>query len=364
MRPLEGLVVLDFSTLLPGPLAALLLVEAGAEVVKIERPGSGDEMRLFEPRVDGESLLFALLNRGKQSLSLDLKSAADRARLQPYLDKADILIEQFRPGVMAKLGLGFETLSALNPGLIYCSITGYGQNGPKAQLAGHDLNYIADTGLLALSSGPDDRPVVPPALMADIAGGAYPAFMNILLALESRRRNGAGLHLDISMTDNLFPLAWSAFGHQAARGTPPGNGADLLTGGTARYHLYPTRDGRIVAAAPIEDRFWASFCDVLDLAPELRDDRHRPEATLAAVTAIIAAQSASHWAEKFSGVDCCCSIVRDLDAALADPHFQARGIQRFKMKDAAGRVWPALPLPLVPAFRGSPEEILPSPPLE
>src|SRR3982750_2800697 len=152
MQPLAGVLVLDFTTLLPGPLATLLLAEAGAEVIKIERPG-GEDMRRYEPRFDGESAMFALLNRGKQSLVLDLKSAAARDKLTPLIKRADILVEQFRPGVMARLGLGADAVKAINPKLVYCSITGYGQTGPRAGEAGHDLNYIGHTGLLALKIG-------------------------------------------------------------------------------------------------------------------------------------------------------------------------------------------------------------------
>jgi alpha-methylacyl-CoA racemase len=159
MQPLSGLLVLDFTTLLPGPLAALMLAEAGAEVIKIERPG-GEDMRRIGPMLGGESATFALLNRGKQVLVLDLKSDADRAKLKPLLERADILIEQFRPGVMARMGLGYDAVHALNPRLIYCSISGYGQRGPRAGEAGHDINYIGNTGLLDLQPGPLEHPVV------------------------------------------------------------------------------------------------------------------------------------------------------------------------------------------------------------
>ena len=192
MQPLTGLLVLDFTTLLPGPLAALMLAEAGAEVIKIERPG-GEDMRRFAPLLDGESAAFALLNRGKQVLTLDLKNEADRAKLKPLLARADILIEQFRPGVMARMGLGYDDLRALNPRLIYCSISGYGQSGPRADEAGHDINYIGNTGLLDLQPGPLEHPVVPPALIADIAGGSFPAVINILLALARARSKRRGL---------------------------------------------------------------------------------------------------------------------------------------------------------------------------
>src|SRR4051794_13990264 len=160
--PLQGLLVLDFTTLLPGPLATLWMREAGARVIKIERPPIGDEMREYEPRFGSTSVNFALLNAGKETLGLDLKNDNDRARLDPLLREADVLVEQFRPGVMARLGLDYESLKVVNPGLIYCSITGYGQTGPKAQTAAHDLNYIADTGLLSLV-----EPALPPVLVAD-----------------------------------------------------------------------------------------------------------------------------------------------------------------------------------------------------
>ena len=180
LQPLSGVKVLDFSTLLPGPLAGLILAEAGAEVIKIERPGYGEEMRRYEPRWGRDSVNFALLNRGKKSLAIDLKDERSLAMLRPLLAEADVLIEQFRPGVMDRLGLGYDAVSRLNPRIVYCSITGYGADGPKSDVAGHDLNYIGDTGLLALSMGTDSQPTVPPVLAADLAGGSYPAVVNIL----------------------------------------------------------------------------------------------------------------------------------------------------------------------------------------
>ena len=361
MRPLDGIVVLDFSTLLPGPMTSLLLAEAGAEVIKVERPGTGDEMRLYPPFQGGESRLFALLNRGKASLTLDLKSESDRERLDPFLARADVLIEQFRPGVMDRLSLGYGTLASRYRRLIYCSISGFGQTGPKAQMAGHDLNYIAETGLLSLSMGPDTAPVVPPALIADLAGGAYPAMMNILLALESRRKTGRGTHLDISMADNMFPLAWWALGHHTATGQAPGNADSLLNGGTARYRLYPCSDGQILAAAPIEQRFWQRFCDAIGLDPELHDDARTPDATLLAVSSIIAARSGEHWRAVLGRADCCCSLVVSLDEALKDPHFRDRGGRAHATLLGDGHVMPALPVPICDAFRGDPAESVSAP---
>ena len=348
--PLDGILVLDFSTLLPGPMATLMLAEAGAEVVKIERPG-GEEMRRYVPRWGRESVNFAMLNRGKKSLVLDLKQETDKARLGPLLERADILVEQFRPGVMARLGLDPETVRKINPGIVYCSITGFGQSGPKRDIAAHDLNYIGETGVLSLSMGPGDRPVVPPVLMADIAAGAYPAVLNILLALRERDRTGEGATLDIAMADNLFPFMFWAIGNAQAAGLWPTNGGDLVTGGSPRYRLYPTADGKVLAAAPLEQQFWEAFVEAIGLPGKWRDDSIDPDGTAAAVAALIAARPAAYWEERIRGVDCCCSIVKSLEEALADPHFRERGLFLERLANEAGEEMPALPMPIVRAFR-------------
>jgi len=362
VRPLDGLLVLDFSTLLPGPFATLLLAEAGAEVVKVERPGKGDEMRGYDPKWGRDSINFVLLNRGKRSLAVDLKDPAEQERLVPLIRRADVIVEQFRPGVMARLGLDYARVRAINPRVVYCSLTGFGQTGPKRDVAAHDLNYIADTGLLALSMGSPEAPVIPPALIADIAAGAYPSVINILLALKAREASGEGCHLDVAMTDNLFPFQYWALGNGLAAGQWPRNGGDLVTGATARYQLYGTRDGKVVAAAPIEQKFWETFCEIIDLDPLLRDDAADPEATLAQVRAIIAGQDAATWAARFAGRDCCCNIVTELREAVEDPHHRARGLFDHRISGARGAMT-ALPVPVLPLFRGPPEVAVPSPDL-
>ena len=353
MRPLEGICVLDFSTLLPGPLATLLLAEAGAEVIKIERPGVGDEMRTFTPQWGTDSANFALLNRGKKSVALDLKSDVDRLKLAPLITRADVIVEQFRPGVMARLGLDYQTVSALNPRIVYCSITGYGQTGPARNVAGHDLNYIGDTGLLALGFGDLERPVIPPVLTADIAGGSYPAVMNILLALLGRNLTGRGSHIDVSMAENLFPLMYWAFANTHAGGKTPGNGTDLVTGGSARYRLYATKDGRLVAAAPIEQRFWNEFCDAIGLDANLRDDSRDPDSTGRRVAEIIASADAEHWKKVFGKRDAAASIVLTFAEALRHPQFAARGTFVQQVVNEQGHSMPALPVPIAQAFRAS-----------
>jgi len=349
-QPLSGLLVLDFSTLLPGPLATLMLAEAGAEVVKIERPG-GETMRTIPPAWDGSGAAFAMLNRGKIGLVLDLKQEADRRQLSPLLARADILVEQFRPGVMAEFGLGYEAVRELNPRIVYCSISGYGQNGQRAGEAGHDINYIGATGLLALQPGPASHPEPPPALIADIGGGSFPALINILLALRQRDLTGEGCHLDIAMTDAMFAFAWYALAIGAATGRYPGAGELPLAGGSPRYALYPTKDGRLAACGALEQKFWDAFCAAIGLAEPLRNDLADPAATRAAIAKIIVGRTAEEWRPVFAAADCCVTIVASLEEALRDPHFVARGLFAHHVAGASGKTIPALPLPLAPQFR-------------
>ncbi|HYG89341.1 MAG TPA: CoA transferase [Azospirillum sp.] len=350
MRPLEGIRVLDFSTLLPGPLATLLLAEAGAEVIKVERPGRGDEMRSYEPKFGSDSVNFALLNRGKRSIAIDLKAPGAVEKLKPLLRTTDVVVEQYRPGVMDRLGLGYEALSDINPGLIYCSITGYGQHGPKSETAAHDVNYVGDSGMLSLAAGSDGAPVLPAALMADIGGGTYPAVFNVLLALLQRQKTGKGCRLDIAMADNLFTFLYWAMGNGLAAGEWPKPGGDLVTGGSPRYNIYRTADGRFIAAAPLEDKFWGNFCQIVALPEPLRDDSKDPAATRKAIAEIIGSRSAEEWQAVFAGKDVCCSVIATMQEALADPHFAARGVFARSLT-AGGRSIPALPTPIADELR-------------
>ncbi|MDB5825608.1 MAG: acyl-CoA transferase [Herminiimonas sp.] len=350
-RPLEGVRILDFSTLLPGPMATLLLAEAGAEVIKIERPGQGDDMRGYAPKFGKDSVNFALLNRGKRSLAIDLKQAGAVDKLRSLIESADIVVEQFRPGVMDRLGLGYEALSAINDRIIYCAITGYGQTGPRAQVAAHDLNYVAESGMLGLSTGSDGAPVVPPALIADIAGGTYPAVVNILLALRQRDQSGKGCKLDISMADNLFTFLYWALGNGQAEGSWPVPGGELVTGGSPRYQIYRTKDNRFVAAAPLEDKFWSNFIDAIGAPRELLDDSRSPDMVKTRIQEIIATQTAAHWQTCFIGKDVCCAIVASMQEAFADAQFKARGVFSRGLENGDKRI-SALPVPVQDVFRG------------
>jgi len=353
MQPLSGILVLDFTTLLPGPLATLMLAEAGAEVIKIERP-EGEDMRAGAPRFGGEAAAFALLNRGKKSLALDLKNENDRNRLAPLIEKADVIVEQFRPGVMERLNLGFEQVRKINPRIVYCSISGYGQHGPRAGEAGHDINYQSLTGLLALQPGPIEKPVIPPALIADIGGGTMPAVINILLGLRQRDATGTGVYLDVAMTDAMFTFAWYAYAIGHATGKFPAPGEMRLVGASPRYQLYPTSDGKIVACGALEQKFWLAFCNTIGLPAPLMNDLADPAATKAAIADIIIAKSAEHWRPKFAAADCCVTIMASLEEALHDRHFVERGLFAHKVAGASGATMPALPMPIAASLREQP----------
>ncbi|MBB3181096.1 CaiB/BaiF CoA-transferase family protein [Variovorax sp. Sphag1AA] len=348
--PLAGVRVVDFSTLLPGPMCSLLLANAGAEVLKIERPGRGDEMRSYVPKFGSGSVNFALLNQGKRSVALDLKEPTAVQQAVALVRQADVLIEQFRPGVMDRLGLGYEAMRAINPSLVYCAITGWGQYGQLAGMAAHDLNYQAETGLMGLTVGSDGAPGLPNVLVADLVGGAYPAMMNILLALRAREGSGQGCFIDIAMADNLFPLVYWGLGNGFAAGKWPIPGGDLVTGGTPRYQVYRTNDGRYLAAAPLEQKFWENFLRVLE-APHLLDDAADPGGIREAVAAIIATRSANEWLERFDGVDACVSVVKSLEEAVESPHFQQRGLFRERIASDDGSQMPSLPLPITRCLR-------------
>lgn len=343
--PLAGITVLDFSTLLPGPLATLMLAQAGARVIKIERPG-GEDMAGFAPFVDGRSVPYAMLNAGKEILPLDLKAEGARETLTPLVAQADVVVEQMRPGVMARLGLGYEAMRAINPRLVYCAITGFGQEGPRAGDAGHDVTYQALGGLLSLA------PHLPAGLVADIAGGAMPAVMNILLALRRRDLTGEGAFLDVAMTDIAATFAFLGRAHLEASGTAPRPNGTLLTGASPRYALYETRDGRHLAVGALEDKFWARFCEGIGLDPALREDSRDPQATRDAIAAIVAAQDAEHWRETLEPLDACVAIVRDLAEARADPHLAGRGHLAARGTLADRHEVPVVDTPIDRALRG------------
>jgi crotonobetainyl-CoA:carnitine CoA-transferase CaiB-like acyl-CoA transferase len=245
-------------------------------------------------------------------------------------------VEQFRPGVMERFGLGYEAVRQINPRIVYCSITGYGQTGPRAQEAGHDLNYQAVTGLLSLS------PTMPAALVADIAGGAMPAVMNILLALRQRDLTGEGAYLDIAMADAMLTFAWFGIAEGQARGRYP-----------PRYGIYETADGKCLAVGALEPKFWDAFCAGIGLPEALRDDRKDPGATQAEIARIVRSRDAAAWHGILASLDCCATVLVPLEEAVKDPHFVGRALLAYSA-EASGARLALTALPIAPAFRDQP----------
>jgi len=352
MQPMQGIRVLEFGDGVAVAMTGLILAEAGAEVIKVESPRSGAAARAGEPRLGAVALDFALLNAGKKSVAVDLDADGAAARLRPLLASADVLIDGLRPGTMGERGLDYDAVAAVNDRLLYCSLSGWGQDGPLALEAGRDLNYLGATGLLRLGADETGAPVLPPAEIADIAAGAYPAVINILLALMARAQSGKGARLDLAICDGLFALAYWAIGRAELTGRWPVPGGETLTGGSPRYQLYATADGRFVAVAALEPDHWDNLCERLELDEELRDDQRDPEATRQALAAIIAARTARYWHDKFENRDLCCSVVETLEQALANPQFRDRGLFERKLR-AGGQAITAVVVPVAASTRES-----------
>jgi crotonobetainyl-CoA:carnitine CoA-transferase CaiB-like acyl-CoA transferase len=323
--PLTGVRVLDLSRLLPGPFATMILAGLGADVVKVEDLDGGDYLRWMTPEQDGTSVLFTALNRSKRSLRLDLKSPAGRALFLRLVERADVVVESFRPGVMERLGLGVTELLDRNPRLVVCSISGFGQDGPDQQLAGHDLNYLARAGVLGITGGPDGRPVIPGVQVGDIGGGSMGAVAAILAGLRLRDRTGRGCHCDVSMVDGL--LSWMS-PHIAAvlAGAPAGPAAMPLNGAHPCYRVYRCADGWMSVAA-LEPKFWARLCELLGV-PELTDSGFAEGAdadeVAARLEAVFLRGGRQHWRDHLHGQDVCCEPVLDVAEVVHDPQVRHR----------------------------------------
>lgn len=335
--PLAGLRILDLTRLLPGPAATMHLADYGADVIKIEDTGEGDYMRDFAPQVPNAAgtlvnPAFEATNRGKRSMCIDLKNPRGLGLLLDLAATADALIESFRPGVLARLGLGWDVLHARNPRLVLCSISGYGQTGPLAQRAGHDINYIATSGVLdQIRTG--GRPAVPNLQLGDLLGGALAGLSSLLIALLAAQRTGQGRWIDVAMTEALLVHHFFPYAELDA-GQTPNAGSTLLTGGAACYGVYETADGRHLAVGALELKFWRAFCDAAGLG-ELRE-RHwahgevpgssAASETIACVAARIRSRRQSEWVATFEAVDTCVTPVLTPSEALRHEQAVARGV--------------------------------------
>ena len=325
-RPLEGIRVLDLSRLLPGPFATQVLADLGAEVDKVEDPGGGDYLRVMPPAADGVNATFHALNRGKRSLVLDLKKKEGQDALLRLAARYDVLVESFRPGVMERLGLGFERMNAACPRLVWCAITGYGQTGPLSARAGHDANYLSRAGVLGLTGPEQGPPQLAGVQIADI-GGALFGVAGVLAALEARHRTGRGRFVDVSMCESS--LAFAVYGLTAWLGglpTPPG--AAPLMGGIAPYSTYRTKDGKAVSLGALEPKFWIAFCQGVGIEPDmtaLAPGPHQAEKKRE-VAAKIAERTRDEWAAFAEEVDCCLEPVLEPHEVPDDPQHRARGM--------------------------------------
>jgi alpha-methylacyl-CoA racemase len=332
--PLSGIRVLDMTRLLPGPLAGQHLAHLGAEVIKVEDRQTGDYGRSLGAAGENTSHFFMALNRSKAFIEVDLKNPSDHHAFVGLVKTTDVVIEGFRPGVMERLNLGFDALQGINPALVLCSITGYGQNGPLALAAGHDINYLSYTGVLLQNATREGKTAMAGLQIADLLGGTQAAVIGILAALIDARRSGRGRHVDISMTDVVFAHNIMAIAHVNESGDAAPPGSQLLTGGEPCYNIYRCADQRLLAVGALEAKFWQAFCHGLGkehLAPMHWESGQAPggpeaRAVIEEVAAVIATRVQADWLALFEPLDCCVTPILSAKEALGHPLFKARNM--------------------------------------
>ncbi|MFC8694390.1 CaiB/BaiF CoA transferase family protein [Streptomyces parvus] len=347
--PLTGVRVVELAGIGPGPFAAMLLADLGADVVRVDRPGGAGL---------GIDPAYDLTNRNKRSVVLDLKSDEGPARVLDLVERADVLVEGYRPGVAERLGVGPEACLARNPQLVYGRMTGWGQDGPLADRAGHDIAYIALTGTLSMIGGPDEPPTVPANLVGDYAGGSLYLVVGVLAALQHARAHGEGQVVDAAIVDGAAHLATMIHGMLAAGSWQDRRGANLLDGGCPFYGTYATSDGGHMAVGPLEGQFYAEFARLLGIADAFPDrwDLARWDELRAAVTERFLTRTRAEWTEVFAGTDACVAPVLSLTEAPHHPHLAARSTfveyggrtqpapaPRFSATPVSVRTGPALP---------------------
>ena len=337
--PLEGIVVLDLSRLLPGPFATQLLRNLGAEVIKIEEPQVGDYMRAVPPTGRGVSYPFLMVNRGKRSVSVDLKRPDGQEILHRLAATADVLVEQFRPGVAARLGADYETLAKANPRLVYCSFSGYGATGPAKDLPGHDITFEAHAGILGVTADRTGRPVIPGVPIADLASG-FNAALAILAGLRTRDRTGRGEFIDVSIYDTSVCLMLLNLAHLLGTGEEPWPGETMLTGVFPFYALYETKDGRWMAVGAVEPKFWTRLCELVgrpDLAERQFDAGEGRDEVMRILAAAFRARSQKEWDSLFVEERMPVAPVRRVSEVLDDPHVIDRSLLREVTDDTGSR---------------------------
>lgn len=327
IMPLEGIRVLDLTRLLPGPYCTLMLADYGADVIKVEDTNQGDYARWGEPKIGEYNAMFHSLNRNKRSVTLNLKSDDDKEVFIDLVKTADVLVESFRPGVMDRLGLGYEELKKHNPKLVYCAITGYGQSGPYAQAPGHDTNYLSYSGLLDLQGEQNGKPINSSVQIADIGGGALMGVIGILISVIESRKSGRGQFVDISMLDGAVSWLQTILPAHLATNQLPTRGNLVLNGKLACYENYETKDKRYLSVGSLEPKFWENFCKVIqkeDLIEkrDANDDAQREMKK--EIQAVISTKTLKEWVKLFDGVDTCVAPILTVEEMVNDPQIKHR----------------------------------------
>jgi len=356
MSALKGLRILDLTVTLPGPYCTVLLADLGAEVIKIENPEGGDWFRHEKPAVKGMGIRFLNLNRNKKSLTLNLKSPKGIEIFLALVRKAHVVLEGFRPGVVDRLGIGYRQAVAANPQIVYCSISGYGQDGPYRLLAGHDINYLGYTGLLDLGGFEDRTPVMPAMPIADYSGGLMAA-VGILAALQSAQRTGRGQYVDVSMFDGVLGFQHAPLAEYVATGKSPRRGKFWLGANLPWYSVYETKDGKAVTMGPLEPHFWANFCKLLgreDLIEGHGAEEEKREEIYHFLRKTFREKTRDEWTAFFKGQDVCVGPVQDVDEALKDVQVKHRKMIVEVEHPIAGRL-PQIGIPI--KFSETPGEI-------
>ncbi|WXG43211.1 MAG: CaiB/BaiF CoA-transferase family protein [Promethearchaeati archaeon SRVP18_Atabeyarchaeia-1] len=319
--PLDGVRVLDLSRLLPGPFCSLMLADLGAEVIKIEEPGFGDYIRWIPPLVHGKSYRYLILNRNKKSLTLDLKSGEGREIFLRLVPKSDVILESFRPGVAKRLNIDYDQLKVINPRIIYCAISGYGQHGPYSNLSGHDIDYIGYGGILSITGEKNGPPVIPGVQIADIGAGGMLATTSILAALLSRSKTGKGQFVDVSMLDGI--VSWLSI-HAAeyfGEGRSPERGRMMLSGGLAAYNVYETKDGKYLTLGILEEWFWKNLCIALGRKDLTRVNFMNPVEQPGLFTTLretFRGKTLSEWIQELNAADVPCGPVNSIEEVFKD----------------------------------------------
>jgi crotonobetainyl-CoA:carnitine CoA-transferase CaiB-like acyl-CoA transferase len=343
MRPLEGISILDLTRLLPGPYGTMLLGDLGAEVIKIEEPEQGDYARWYPPHINQVGSRHLLLNRNKKSITLNLKKPEGRSILLKMVEKgADVLIEQFRPGVMDRLGVGYKDLEKVNSRLVYCALTGFGQDGPYRDLAGHDINYIGIGGILGITGPKGGPPALPGTQIADLVAGGLYAVIGILTALLGRQKTGRGQFVDVSMLDGVVSLIPDSAALFFAEGESPRMGERRLTGGLPQYQTYRTKDGKYLAVGALEDKFWANLARALgkpDWAQRVpREKEPRTQEIKEEMIRIFLTKTRQEWLDILMKEDTCVTAVHSLEETFSDPHVLHRKMLVEVPHPKAGRI--------------------------